>query len=75
MMIQNNMNVIKIEKNPIDIVTDKKVKKKKKKSKRCTNCNKKKGAYLLLCKCCNNKYCISCLDVNIHSCTKIEKYF
>ena len=42
MMIQN-MNVIKIEKNPIDIVTDKKVKKKKKKSKRCTNCNKKRS--------------------------------
>ena len=50
-------------------------KKKKKKSNRCKNCRKKKGAYLLICKCCNKKYCISCLDVNIHNCKFKDEYY
>ena len=49
-------------------------KKKKKESKRCKNCRKKKGVYLILCKCCNKKFCISCLDIITHNCKNKDEY-
>ncbi len=73
-MVTKNNTVTDLHESSESCINNSKRIKKRKKSKRCTNCKKKKGAYLLVCKCCNKKFCISCLDVMIHSCEKKEEY-
>lgn len=41
------------------------------KKSRCTNCLKRRGI-LTDCKYCSNKYCFSCIQLEIHNCKNIQ---
>lgn len=41
------------------------------KKSRCTNCLKKRGI-LTDCKYCSNKFCFSCIQLEIHNCPNIQ---
>ena len=41
------------------------------KKSRCGNCSKRRGI-LTDCKYCSNKYCFSCIQLEIHNCSNIQ---